>query len=236
MAADMKTLVVVLTYKRPELLQQLLKQLTGYMNIDIVVFDDDPDTTNNLAPVVEHHVASINHGKKLFWQWINHIFEELRVRPVYDRYVFLPDDMKLCKDFLDRCEERWQTLPNDKIALNLFVDHRAGQANWTCRLPVRYNTLVEETWWIDGCFYAERAFFEKLDWKIHPILTRWDTLSAGVPMGSGVWSQATRRLHEQALRMFRSWQSLTLHLGVVSMMNPIGRAKYPFTTVRWIDV
>ena len=230
----MKTHAAVFTYRRPKLLAKLLDQLSAY-DITVDVFDDDPETCTHtfLVHGERHHVAEANHGKTRFWQWVTRAFGALRSSDA-DRFIFLPDDVSLCDDFLERCEERWATLPEKAVSLNLLVDHRAAKANWTGKLPVRYNDLVEETWWTDGCFYADRRFFDALGWSIQPInLQRWRSTYSGIPPGSGVWAQASRRL--VAYRLFRSYQSLVYNHGAESLMNPIGRQHYPAATLRWID-
>lgn len=230
----LRTQVAVVTYRRPELLGRLLEQLEDYPNVTVDVFDDDPETTARYAPL-SHHIAEYNHGKERFWQWITRVFAVLREHDA-GRFVFLPDDVSLCDNFIEHCEKRWATLPKDAVSLNLLVDDRATKANWTGQLPVRFNAIAEETWWTDGCFYADRRFFEALDWEIYPIdPARWQRNCNGVPPGSGVWAQVSQRLHGRGCRMFRSYQSLVYHHDCESLMNPVARRRDPLTTRRWID-
>lgn len=230
----MKTLAVIFTYKRRDLLRPIVAQLLAD-GATVVVMDDDPKAAALAG--VEHYIAKQNHGKKKFWQWMNAAFGVIRSHRGFDRYVILPDDVRLCRRFLPRCERRWATLPDKAVAMNVLVDSRAAKANWTNRLPVRHNVLTEESFWIDGCFYCERDFFQALGWKVKPIpLSRWSPAAGGSSLlGSGVWSQVTLRLHKAGFRMFRSWRSLAITRGAPSMMNPKARQQTPSVTLRWID-
>ncbi len=230
------TAAVVLTYRRPASLAALVKQLRRH-RLDIHVYDDEPVTRGRSRRrpdgVFRYTIADHNHGRDEFWCWVSRVMQDLE-RSRYRRFVFLPDDVSICHDFGARCEQRWTRLPKGSASLNLLVDDRAGGPNWTARAPVRFDGLSDETWWVDGCFYSDRTLFDAIDWKILPIKRRPDA-PGQPPRGSGVWAQVSRRLVQGGHRMFRSHQSLVLHHGAESQMNPAARQSAPLRTQRWID-
>lgn len=234
--------VVVTTYDRPELLEQLLDDLEREAppeGLDVRVFDDaSPGGYDRVVERLRAHGwsytrAQARHDKHGWWRWWNTILADLR-RAEAQTFVLLQDDMRLCHDFFTRALTLWSSISDQKKAsLFLHVDADIDKPRWTLVRPRRLGE-VSECGWIDfNAFICGRAMFDALSWRVEPISpARWrhDPL-----LGSGVGAQLSVRLERRGLKMYRTNDSLTLHAEVESRMNPDARRKHPLRTVRFVD-
>jgi hypothetical protein len=80
---------------------------------------------------------------------------------------------------------------------------------------------------------CQRRFFELLEWQVNPISSRrWKqepTASTGVGM------QLSTRLLKKGCKMYQVSESLLVHSGAPSKMNPNERASTPLHTVNFVD-
>lgn len=220
----MKVQVVITAYNRPVSLRELVEDLkTQAPDIPILVADDHSDHDHDLSALpVSFMRAPQNHGKRHYWRWINQILGHVRAWR-WNRLIWLPDDVRVCRRFYDRCEEAWQSCPADRRGLNVLLDDgREDLACWTQLDPVDVGA-VTRTGWIDGAFYSARGLFDRLDWSLHPVDPKmW---AARPLLGSGVWAQVSHRAGPATL--YRVKESLVDHLDIPSQMNPEARRLHP---------
>lgn len=234
--------VVVLTYNRPLQLTRLLGDIArtrGSRAVTVQVYDD-ASTEDNAAAVAllrregwGYTRAQSRHGKRGWWRWIHRILgDQQSVDAKY--WVVLPDDARLCRGFFDRTLEAWAAIRDErKITLNLMVDAaRERQPCWTGVRPQRCGN-VDRTQWVDVLLLCERRFFQLLDYRLEPVReTRWRSAPLA---SSGVGEQMSRRLHAAGATMYRVRDSLVVHAGQQSMMNPAARQSVPLVAVRFVD-
>jgi hypothetical protein len=165
--------------------------------------------------------------------WVSQLLSRLRQIPFHS-VVWLPDDVELCSRLVQRARETFFGIRGDRraISLNLLVDaSREHEPCWTNYAPRPYGNVVR-TQWVDGAFYAPRAFFHSIAWNVDPVPEqRW--LDSPLS-GSGVWAQVSRRLHRRGFGMYRVKDSLVNHLELESQMNPEARRENPLTSVRFV--
>jgi glycosyltransferase involved in cell wall biosynthesis len=209
--------VLITTYKRPEMLAQILEDLeqqSDRHDITCLVLDDE----------------KLQNGKQKYWETINTLWEEAKKIEV-DYYFQLPDDIKLEPDFLEKSIRIWNSIKDpDKICLNLLLEkHRMGKTCWTNFWPeVRHDASnrVLKAQWVDMLFISGRNFFEELGWQLNPIpLSRWQYRPK---MSSGVGQQISTRLYHK-WNLYQTTEILVEHLGKASMMNPETREEEPMS-------
>ncbi len=235
----MRYCVLIFTHNRPAQLLAILSDLRREMQkhqIDIYVYDDgsDADYREVVATVKgmggNYTRSQVRHGKLRFWQWTNRAYADLRTAP-FDRFVQLPDDVRLARGFFERAEAVWSKISDDrKIALSVHVDDsREHQPCWTNFSPKRLGEF-DLTGWVDGAFYSTRDLLDALNWELTPIKPPRNRNRS-----SGVGSQMSRRLFRADYAMYRVHQSLVRHTYDPSQMHPQERAQHPLHTVRFAD-
>ena len=215
----MKILVNITTYQRPEELSNLIKQLKKY-KIDIRVWDDDPKG-KKIKEVIYNKFA-INHGKKLLWLKFREIFEQLK-KTNYDYYIFLPDDVVLSDDFINKAVEIYKSIQDEKkVCMSLLVDNRIKKANWTGVLPQDKGNVIL-TQWNDLCFICEKKFIKEIQIKeVDP--NRWNKNKR---LGSGLGGQISWFFYNKDCNLYNIKEQIVKHLDVESKMNPEERKNNP---------
>ena len=235
--AETKTLlqIVIPSFNRNLLLKRLLIQINreaeGF-DVSVDVFDDgskEPVVENasdypNLAGLAIHRYN--NHGKKQYWQLVNHIFEHISKQNV-DLFIYMPDDIKICSGFFRKVVSQWYGISDPKkIVLNLGLDNRTQCWTGFERVKCRFGqTEVFKTQWVDMLMLFERSFLEALDYRIQPIsLSRWQK---DPNLSSGVGQQMSQRLHRLGFSLYQVSEYLISHGDHESMMNPEERKINP---------
>jgi hypothetical protein len=177
-----------------------------------------------------------NHGKRLSWKMFTKMFAALRAgTDKHTLYFFFDDDMRLCTRFFERARQAWDRVADRrKITMHLMVDSsRKSRPCWTNFLPQDAGHGIRLIQWVDGSFMCQRRFFELLEWQVNPISSRrWKqepTASTGVGM------QLSTRLLKKGCKMYQVSESLLVHSGAPSKMNPNERASTPLHTVNFVD-
>ena len=207
----MSVLISITTYKRPNELKSLIGQLKQY-KVDIQVWDDDPQ--GKKIEGVKYTKFGINHGKKLLWLKFKDIFEQLK-KTNYDYYIFLPDDVTLSNNFIERTVDTWNSIQDEKkICMSLLFDKRLNDQNWTGVLPIDKGKVLL-TQWNDLCFICEKKFLNEIEVKeVDP--TRWNK---NPTLGSGLGSQISWYLYNKNFNQYNVKDKLIQHLNVDSKMN-----------------
>jgi hypothetical protein len=161
-----------------------------------------------------------NHGKKQAWKKFRDIFK--RMPRGYDYYIFLPDDVELCEDFIYKAIETWESIKHEKkICLSFSDVERTKKPNWTDFNAVDCGNVIM-TQWTDLMFICEERFFDLVE-VAEVCETRWkfDDL-----LGSGVGSVISNHFHKMGLTMYNTKENLLKHIGNDdSKMNPVIRKK-----------
>ncbi|MCP4741486.1 MAG: hypothetical protein GY871_04550 [Actinomycetales bacterium] len=239
------TRVVIMTYQRPKLLLRLLNDLQEQAAkagepICVQVFDDASraDYSEARAFLDQWGIpyrftsAAQRHGKHGFHRWVSQAYAAQRAENA-ERWLFLPDDVRLCDNFFPLANERWSSVAKP-VSMLIHVDSsRKTAACWSGIAPSPENEFVEHVGWWDGMGFAGRGFFEALGWKCPPVpRTRW---ARNPSLGSGVGQVVTQALVAKAkVQMFRTTKSLVVTGLNVSRMNREERRKHPLLTVDFI--
>ena len=236
-----------MTYARAPLLCDLLLDLErerqSWPNLEVRVYDDASPA--DYAPVEGmlrrngwlYRRAEATHGKEGFAAWVTRTYRDLRgVGAAGDdaMLVFLPDDVRLCRNFLARALDLWCAIDDPrKISLNVLLDGlRRDGPRWTAFAPRRVGR-VEQTQWVDGAFIAEAGFLRAVGHCVPPIHpARWRRNPA---LGSGVGQAVSRLLHRDGWHMYRVRRSLVVHVRAPSQMNPDVRTREPIDAADFID-
>ena len=233
--------VVVVSYNRPDHCRRLLQDLVveaATHDLSVHVFDDksteDYGDVQELLSAKNWHytVADQNHGKQGFWRWVKQIYGTLEANKK-PYVILLPDDVRLCRDFIARAVSFWRAIKDPrKIALTLQADSRLGRSNWTGITPKQQGD-VWHTGWGDGAILCTPEYFKALGHSCPAVpADRW----AQTPLlGSGVGQVLSTELHRQGRSMWCTHQSLLVHVGIGSQMNPEERKKNPLRSERFID-
>jgi len=232
--------VVILAYNRPNPLRLLLEDLKQQLpeGSAVQVWDDhSPNNAENRgfaeAEGWSWTRATTNHGKRRFWKWVSKCYAaQQSLSP--NLWVLLPDDVRLCENFFDRCLGYWAAAPQDKVSLNLLRDEaRLTKACWTGVRPTRVNDKIDNVGYTDGLAAVSRRFFEGLRWKLEPVPKgRW---LADPLLSSGVGDQISKAIHARHLGQYRVRQSLVQHVDGPSEMNPDMRLVDSMLAVDFVD-
>ena len=231
----MRVLINIITYNRPRHLAQLLADLQGqrarvHIHDDCSVADDYAPIRAyaNAMPNVRYLRARRRYGKHEHWKMVNGVFEQIRYTPSVDLSIHLPDDVRLCENFVSRCVTLWQdhaSLKPRPIAINLLRDHRDNC--WTQTQLLNCGS-VRRTGWVDGCFICSREYYERLGWQIPepPAHMRAPHL------GSGAYRTISQILEPH---LYQAAKSLVVHVPGPSRMHPNLRAATPIETVDFVE-
>jgi len=252
-------LVIIRTYRRPVTLERLVGDLLDAkrrgVELRVWVFDDgtpvdERDGYEASMRQVRGHSGGrwlwcTRRGKKRAWELYNQIFElvrlyrrEMRKSPVHSdrlRFVFLDDDMRLCRDFFPRMLRVWDTLPRkERTTLQLMLDDGRGPGPcWTGYEPKEAGKLARRVQWVDGPFLCECRFFDRLNHRLKPI--PWHRWSQKPELSTGVGQQVSHRLHALHCGLYQVRQSLVVHSHVPSLLNPEAREQHRLEAVDFID-
>jgi len=232
--------VIIMAYNRPKplrlLLEDLERQLPDGSNVQI--WDDhSPNNSENRAFAEaqgwDWTRATTNHGKRRFWKWVSRCYAAQQALSP-NLWVLLPDDVRLCERFFDRCLEYWAAAPKDKVSLNLLRDEaRLTKACWTGVSPTRACDKIDNVGYTDGLAVVSRKFFEGLRWQLEPVPKgRW---LADPLLSSGVGDQVSKAIHARHMGQYRVRQSLVQHVDGPSQMNPDVRLVDSMLAVDFVD-
>ena len=252
-------LVIIRTYRRPKLVQRLLQDIyeqrdPAEREIRVWTFDDGtpPEASAShrergavMRPWTgESWFQLAHHGKKRAWMLYNYIFRTVKDDrtkrsknghdPEAQHYVFLDDDLRLCRSFFPRLLEVWETLPPNRTTLQLMLDGDRGPGPcWTNFPPRDAGPHARRTQWVDGAFLCKARFFERLDGHMQPIpLSRWERQPE---RSTGFGEQVSHRLNNCASGLYQVKRSLVVHANTKSLLNPRMREKHALQAVNFID-
>ena len=195
----MKILVNITSYNRLPMLNKLIEQLEG---VDIIVWDDN-SSFEIVKSDVAYHRFSKNYGKKLAWKKFKYIFRSLK-ESNYDYYFLLPDDVKLCDNFINKAIELWEGINDDKkICLSFSNPNRCNKPQFTFVEPKEVGDVIL-TGWTDMAFMCTKEFMSRI--KITEIpLSRWVN-SEG--LGSGVGSMISNQFVDEGFNLYNTKELL----------------------------
>ena len=216
----------ITAYNRPELLADLLRDIDteaarAGLVVSVVVVDDASDSAPKLPGLGMQHASGYcvqmpeRGGKRGFHRLVTRLYEEMGHVPA-DLYVQLPDDARLCRDFIDLVRDELNIVDDCGIALNLLIDSGRGRSGcWTGVEPEQHMLGTWHAGWVDGASAFRRAYLEVLDFRVPPIPDWWH--NAQPPRGSGVgWAISRALVH---LGLHQVDKSLIALVDVPSEMN-----------------
>lgn len=208
------TETAIITYQRPEMFARLVQSIRSYTTDRIVAYFDgctyEPIPIELVQGLATMKIYA-HHGKKNWWQLVDAAFKDSWRNKEWDYFYFLHDDLVLADDFYERSQEVFESLP-DCVCLNLLADGRAGKSQWI-DFEVEDCGLAWKSGWVDMIFMANREFFDRLEYRIDPIL---EERPAGV--STGVGRQITQRLKGEGLYQVK--ETLVHHGDHPSKLHP----------------
>lgn len=207
-------MVVITTYNRPALLEDLCFEIYSQTKMPILVFDDAGlEYDLELPQTCEYFRFEYHHGKKRYYQMISYIFQELKKRE-FQQVFFLPDDVMIKPDFFYKSIMLWESILDErKICLSTGHTHNRHLEPCWNKFKPKVKGDVVLSGWNDLCFMAERDFFEALKWDIKTPPANWGWSS------SGVGRDISKRLFNLGLNMYHSNESLVEFLNVKTVMH-----------------
>lgn len=221
--------VVVFTYERPMQLLALLGDLgreqEAGIDLRVRVYDDASTASmNEIKKVIisrNWRLKRANHryGKEAFWKWVSQAYADLKDTRSNSMFAFLPDDCRLAADFFERALFLWRTISDPrKRTLTVLVDAlRENASCWTGFEPRRAGA-VWQTQWVDGAFIADYSYLKALGFAVPAVTSRW--WKRGPRVSSGVGRAVSTKLHVAGDGMYRTDESLVMHLSGPSNMHP----------------
>ncbi len=216
----MKITVIIPTYNRPDMLNDLLKQINEERedyDLTVQVYNDGSDLRYAIPgyDFLDYYRFDENAGKRNYWRRVNTAF---RRREKAHYYIMLADDMRICKNFFSEAINQYNDIEHPhKICLNLLKDER--KENWT---GFKRKDLGDHylTQWNDLCFIATEKFFNIIPgvYSIDP--NRWNENPL---YGSGVGAQISFRVLTSKHNMYQVKESLVSHGKHKSVMNEEAR-------------
>lgn len=229
--------VVIPSFNRNQMLRFLLGRINeealGF-NVSVRVFDDgskEPviESASNYPNLVNLSMVRYNnHGKKQYWQLVNHIFNYLS-KTKHDLFIYLPDDIDIAQDFFKRALTQWYAIKDDKkLTLNLALDSRTQCWTKFERYKVKFgSTEVFKSQWFDMAMLFDRKLLRYRVKSINPKI--WEEKPL---LSSGVGAQLSKRFHKAGYSMYQVTESLIYHGDHPSMMNPEERNQNPLVIDR----
>lgn len=213
--------VNITSYERQESLIRLLDQIKEYQsNMDIVgaIWIDGSKYDLDYLTGYKKFAAFIvqHHGRKLWYTLINNAFFDAS-RYQHDYFFSLQDDLELKPDFFQKSIDIWKSIDDDnKIAMNLLLDSRAGKSQWG-QYPVKKIGRVYDSNWTDMIFMAE-------SWALNEMP---QLFPSNASTSSGVARQITKYWRSLGYTMYQTAEQLLTHGKLPSVMNPEERKNNP---------
>ena len=201
----MKIQAHVFTYERPQMLDQVIRNLQ-HPSIGVNIYSDGVDFPRR--------------GKEKFWQtWDEALGKALKSDA--ELFIFSPDD------FLDLDLNRLLNLhkvhKGQPYVYNIINDGRVEQwVRFTKKAPING---TEQVGFTDCGFFCNREALEAIGFYMRPVNPR--RFSANPNMSSGVGQQLTIRFTKAGIKMYKPVKSLATHGDHESKMNPLERKKNP---------
>lgn len=240
--STIKLAISCTTYNRPAPLLTQLKELSKQLQHNkieaslIIVNDASLRNYKKVDELIKDYPYPVkyvrfnsNQGKHHHWRIVDYIFSWYKQQS-FDYALYLQDDLILHRDFLQDVIRQFETIEHpNKVCLNYVVTEiRKGRRPWTPapRRLTQYKKLqIYRVGWVDLTFFANKDFFDQLDYTIYPINpNRWQKNPL---LSSGVGRQISKRLFRNNASMWQVKSSLVTHGTEPSKMNPEARKLNP---------
>ena len=226
-----RIVAAITTHDRPESCCALLRQIKEMApaepaldySVALVVFDDASPAPSRKRLLAHLQQTQTNgdcfrhfqhrHGRDGYGRLMTEVFTEVRQYDT-DLFLFLQDDVRLCRSFFYYALRYWDSLPTvDRGALYL---HRAAGTTdpdfkiWT---DIAAEDLgdVERIGWIDCVgFLCDLVMLTALQWRVMPVAS---FTSSGVP------AALSMMMAHHGLKIYRPKLSLVKHLDLPSKMH-----------------
>ena len=218
-----KTLIIITAYNRLKSLVNLCEELHKQdPQTDIVVFDDQsPEQFKPMAENIQVLVNPEHYGKHGYWKTYQRIFDYVKEHE-YDYYIFLPDDIEPCPNFVATCIENYEKagcICLSPMITNRSFLHGMSRYGWKQVTPTEWGFMSH---YFDCCGIVKRDFFEALKWQMEYIPAPSDPY-----LSSGVGKQITRRLQALGCRLGHMKRTLLATTDDPSEMNQLERKRHP---------
>lgn len=207
--------VMITTYKRPDCLYALTKQLkTLRPDVRIIVIDDFSNESIDTEFIDVLLINEVNNGRRRYWETVNRLWD-IAIKYPSKYYISLVDDLMPKKNFFD-CIGMFERISDSKkIAMHLANNGRVK--NWTNFNRRDYNNEVYLTQTTEQSFICLPEFITYRIPKISP--RRWEKNPLA---GSGVGSSMNNYWVNQNRTIFGVKKSLIRRNNKCSesLMNP----------------
>lgn len=241
--------ISILTYNRPEYLCLLFKDLEREISknkdkfiVTIRIYNDF-SKLNYRKPleVIRRNRWVIfnekrNNGKVNAWRLVTKQYRKC-LNSTADYFIFLPDDVRLCNNFLKRVTETWDSIKDDKkISLTLAKDSGRDRGLgpgpcWTNMAPKKINN-VWLTGWSDGLIICNKEYLHKLNFRINAIKK---SRFKDKHISSGVGRDVSKRLTSLGYNLYCVDKSLVRFSDPESKMNKEERKRNPLIALDFVD-
>lgn len=202
-----KITIIIYTYKRPYLLNNLLymiyNNITNY-RIHIRIYDDGTPYDykfNNFGMDIYYKKFEQNHGKKNWFKFINHIYQDLKFVD-FNYAIFLSDDSIVNCNFINKTINTFESIIDPKrVTLTLSNDRISS---WTDFKQQEYNDQVNLSQWMEMAFICDHLFFNILNYSLNDFQKNNNINSSGVP------AFLSKKLYQLDFNMYIAKKSLIL--------------------------
>lgn len=206
----------VTAYKRPQMLKNLLDELSDN-GVHPVVYYDGLDPEYKAVNIITHK----HRGKEGFWITWNEMLSHAKDSNA-DLFLFLQDD--LCDIDLGKIFSINGNFSNKPYVCQLVND---GRKNCWTYFPIKdYSYGLEEVGFVDCIFFCNRLALEKIRFSVRPVNKKLKEKM----VSSGVGYSLTRALAQKKVPMYRPKKSLAFHGNHESVMHGEHRKKNPLVS------
>jgi len=215
--------LLITTFNRPDLLGNLLLQISQQQPRKTVIHIHNDGSTMNYFDVINKYKGKLDiryffhdhYGKKRYWALINKVFKN-RAKAKY--YIMLPDDDILEDNFFSRVINKWEGITSSlKICMMPSINkERKWENSWTGVIPKKEGK-VYNSGFVDMRFICESDFFNQVGVLETIDSIRWRDNDK---VSSGVGAQISLKLNTEGWYMYISEEDLTYQIPHKSEMNP----------------
>jgi glycosyltransferase involved in cell wall biosynthesis len=219
-----RIVILISTYNRPELLRDLLLDISK-LDCDYKVKIYNDCSTEDYSPVYlalaklndyEYRMMDENYGKRGFWQLHNVMYEEL-INEEFDYVIQMLDDMRLVKNFYPQVVDQFNHCGADMLNIILPSGTKEHFENKKANIVHSNGYSFWDYCWNDLCYITTRKYFERINFECPPIPWKWFLNPSA---SSGVSSALTLKFQRMGGTIKVVTKSLLLHTGQVSQFNP----------------
>lgn len=213
----MSVTIGMTTYNRRDMCQSVVDKLKDQAD-EIIVLRDGGESYDIEGAT---NYAKKNGGKEGYINTFQMLIDKV-AKTESDYAIFVPDDVDLERDFVDRAVELFEGCPHDVVVLNILKDGRGR--SFGSITPVQLDAEYWHNDWVDGCFICYTHSLKGM--KLKQRSKEW---FKEYKSGSGLGHSLSKAFRSKG-EIWQVSKSLVNHLGHESMMNPEERKVNPLVS------